>query len=182
MLAIRMQRTGRKGHPMYRVIVQDSHRQPTSGKIVANIGSYNPHSKEVTLDKEKAATFLKNGAQPSDRVVKLLQAEKVSLPSWVKVTSAKKQKTIKNTEKLRRNRPAEEKAPEAPAAEVATEESVSTDAEVIETPVEANEPAADTVETEPEEAVAVPEESTEPETPVDAVASEEEAPAEPKAE
>ena len=79
MLAIRMQRTGRKGHAMYRVIVQDSHRQPTSGKVVAILGSYDPHTKESTLDKEKAATFLKNGAQPSDRVVKLLQAEKVAL-------------------------------------------------------------------------------------------------------
>nr|HMS31638.1 30S ribosomal protein S16 [Candidatus Saccharibacteria bacterium] len=77
MLAIRMQRTGRKGYPMYRVIVQEAHRQPTSGRVVANLGSYNPHTKETTLNTEKAAAFLKNGAQPSDRVVKLLQAQKV---------------------------------------------------------------------------------------------------------
>jgi small subunit ribosomal protein S16 len=102
MLAIRMQRTGRKGYPMYRVIVQEAHRQPTSGRVVANLGSYNPHTKETTLNTEKAAAFLKNGAQPSDRVVKLLQAQKVTLPAWVKVTSDKKQKTIKNAEKLRR--------------------------------------------------------------------------------
>jgi len=125
MLAIRMQRTGRKGHPMYRVVVQDSHRQPTSGRVVANLGSYNPHTKETTLDKEQAATFLKNGAQPSDRVVKLLQNQKVELPSWVKVTSDKKQKSIKNTEKLRRNQPkaevVEEPAVEAPAEEVAAD-------------------------------------------------------------
>jgi small subunit ribosomal protein S16 len=110
MLAIRMQRTGRKGYPMYRVIVQESHRQPTSGRVVANLGSYNPHTKESTLDKEKAATFLKNGAQPSDRVVKLLQAEKVALPEWVKLPSDKKQKALKNAEKLRRNQPKEEVA------------------------------------------------------------------------
>lgn len=121
MLAIRMQRTGRKGYPTYRVIVQDSHRQPTSGRIVANLGSYNPHTKESTLDKEKATTFLKNGAQPSDRVVKLLLSEKVELPSWVKVTSDKKQKTIKTTEKLRRNQPKQE-VTEEPIAEVAPEE------------------------------------------------------------
>lgn len=121
MLAIRMQRTGRKGHPMYRVVVQDSHRQPTSGKVVANLGSYNPHTKESTLDKEKAATYLKNGAQPSDRVVKLLQAEKVALPAWVNVPSDKKQKAIKNAEKLRRNRPAEEVAEVAPVAEAEAE-------------------------------------------------------------
>lgn len=132
MIAIRMQRTGRKGHPMYRVVVQDSHRQPTSGKVVANLGSYNPHTKESTLDKEKAALFLKNGAQPSDRVVKLLQVEKVSLPEWVKVTSAKKQKTIKNTEKLRRNQPKEEKV-EEPVAEAEPEAPAEA---VVEQPVE----------------------------------------------
>lgn len=118
MLAIRMQRTGRKGYPTYRVVVQESHRQPTSGRVVANLGSYNPHTKESTLNKEKATTFLKNGAQPSDRVVKLLQAEKVTLPEWVKVTSAKKQKSIKNTEKLRRNQPKVETPVEEPVAEV----------------------------------------------------------------
>lgn len=125
MLAIRMQRTGRKGYPTYRVVVQESHRQPTSGKVVANLGSYNPHTKESMLDKEKAATFLKNGAQPSDRVVKLLQAEKVALPSWVQVTSDKKQKAIKNLEKLRRNQPEEAAPAEEPSAEAETPEEVA---------------------------------------------------------
>jgi small subunit ribosomal protein S16 len=132
MLAIRMQRTGRKGYPMYRVVVQDSHRQPTSGRVVANLGSYNPHTKESTLDKEKAATFLKNGAQPSDRVVKLLKAEKVALPAWVKVTSDKKQKVLKNAEKLRRNQPKEE-APVAEAEEVAEATAEEATPEVEET-------------------------------------------------
>ena len=119
MLAIRMQRTGRKGHAMYRVIVQESHRQPTSGRVVANLGSYDPHTKESTLDTKAAAEFLKNGAQPSDRVVRLLQVEKVALPAWVKVTSDKKQKATKAPAKLRKNQPKEETAPveaaEAPA-------------------------------------------------------------------
>ena len=153
MLAIRMQRTGRKGHPMYRVIVQDSHRQPTSGRVVANLGSYNPHTKENTLNKEEVSKFLKNGAQPSDRVVKLLQTEKVELPDWVKVTSVKKQKTIKNTEKLRRNQPK---------------------SEVIEEPAEvAVEPVAEeaAAETAPEEVVAeTPAEVTAEETPVESTA------------
>ena len=122
MLAIRMQRTGRKGHAMYRVIVQESHRQPTSGRVVANLGSYDPHTKESTLDTKAAAEFLKNGAQPSDRVVRLLQVEKVALPSWVKVTSDKKQKTIKAPTKLRKNQPKEEAAPEEPKIEAPAEE------------------------------------------------------------
>lgn len=122
MLAIRMQRTGRKGHAMYRVIVQESHRQPTSGRVVANLGSYDPHTKESTLDTKAAAEFLKNGAQPSDRVVRLLQVEKVALPSWVKVASDKKQKTIKAPTKLRKNQSKEETAPEEPKVEAPAEE------------------------------------------------------------
>ena len=118
MLAIRMQRTGRKGHAMFRVVVQDSRRTPSSGKVVALLGSYNPHAKTTTLDKEKAATFLKNGAQPSDRVVRLLAAEGVAMPDWVK-TSDKKTGKLRHPEKLRKNQPKEEAvvAPEAPAAE-----------------------------------------------------------------
>ena len=154
MLAIRMQRTGRKGHPMYRVIVQDSHRQPTSGRIVANLGSYNPHTKETTLDKEAAATFLKNGAQPSDRVVHLLQKEKVALPAWVKVTSAKKQKSIKNVEKLRRNQPDAPKEEEAESVETPVEDAPETQEVAAEAALEAPEEVAKaTSETaeEPEE-------------------------------
>ena len=120
MLAIRMQRTGRKGHAMYRVIVQESHRQPTSGKVVASLGSYDPHTKQSTLDKESAAKYLSNGAQPSDRVVRLLQAEKVALPAWVNVTSDKKKKSIKAPQKLRRNQPKEEVV-EAPVEEAPVE-------------------------------------------------------------
>ncbi len=118
MLAIRLQRTGRKGHAMFRVVVQDSRRTPTSGKIVARLGTYDPHSKTVTLDNEKASFYLANGAQPSPRVVGLLKAEGVTLPSWVAV-SDKKSGTIRNPEKLRRNRPKEVATAEA---ETVTEE------------------------------------------------------------
>ncbi|MGB4967456.1 MAG: 30S ribosomal protein S16, partial [Candidatus Saccharimonadales bacterium] len=68
MLVIRLQRTGRKGHAQFRVVVQDSRRTPTSGKIVAQVGTYNPHTKEIVLDKERTQTYLNNGAQPSERV------------------------------------------------------------------------------------------------------------------
>lgn len=118
MLSIRLQRVGRKGHAVYRVIVQESHRQPTSGRIVAQIGTYNPHTKAVTIDKEKAETYLKNGAQPTPRVVLLLQGEKVSLPKWVEVPTKSKSKSIRNAEKLRRNQPKEEPAEEAPEAAI----------------------------------------------------------------
>src|SRR5665811_620259 len=119
MLAIRMQRTGRKGHAMFRVIVQDSRRTPTSGKVVAYLGSYNPHAKTVSFDKEKAAFYLDHGAQPSDRVVRLLKSEGVKLPVWVK-PSADKERTTRNADKRRSTRPAEAAKPvdEAPAPEV----------------------------------------------------------------
>jgi small subunit ribosomal protein S16 len=125
MLAIRMQRTGRKGHAMFRVVVQESRLTPTSGKVVATLGSYDPHAKVITLDKEKAATYLSNGAQPSDRVVRLLQSEGVKLPDWVKTAESKTGK-IRNPEKLRKNQPKEE-APVAEEAEKAEAEAENKD-------------------------------------------------------
>lgn len=123
MLAIRLQRLGRKAYPVYRVAVQESRRHPSSGRVVAYIGSYNPHTKAVSIDAEKAVFYLKNGAQPTPRVVKLLQEQKVDLPVWVKQPAGAKKGTIRNPEKLRKNQP-KETAAEAPAEapEAATEE------------------------------------------------------------
>lgn len=144
MLAIRMQRTGRKGHAMFRMIIQDSRRTPTSGKIVAQIGSYDPHAKNLTVDKEKASFYLEHGAQPSDRAARLLQAEGIALPKWVK-QSADKQRSVRNAEKRRSTAPApevEEAAPvaeEAPAAEETPAEAPAPEAQTA----EAAEPAAE---------------------------------------
>lgn len=119
MLTIRMQRTGRKGHAMFRVVVQESRLTPTSGKVVALLGSYDPHAKVATLDKDKAAFYLDHGAQPSDRAALLLKNEGVKLPKWVKLSSDKAGK-LRNPEKLRRNNPAEKQMPEAEAPAKAT--------------------------------------------------------------
>ena len=73
MLAIRLQRLGRKGYPVYRVAVQEAQRHPSSGRVVAYVGSYNPHTKESKIDTEKVDFYLKNGAQPTERVEKLLK-------------------------------------------------------------------------------------------------------------
>ena len=121
MLAIRMQRTGRKGHAMYRIVVQDSRYVPTSGKVVAQLGSYDPHAKTVILDKEKAAKFLGNGAQPSDRVARLLASEGVELPKWYKAPE-QKHGVIRHSDKLRRNQPKETPKEEAPVEEPAAAE------------------------------------------------------------
>ena len=109
MLAIRLQRVGRKGFAAYRISVQEAQRHPSSGRIVANVGSYNPHTKEANIQVEVAQKFLDNGAQPSPRVVKLLADAGVKLPTWV-VKATKKSKTVRNADKLRKTESAVEAA------------------------------------------------------------------------
>ncbi|HXH26981.1 MAG TPA: 30S ribosomal protein S16 [Candidatus Acidoferrum sp.] len=117
MLAIRLQRLGRKALPIYRLAVQDAQRHPSSGRVVCYVGTYNPHTKAVTLDKEKVSQYLKDGAQPTPRVVRLLQAEKLDMPSWVKSPVTTHSKATRKPAKLRKNQP---KQP-APAAEAVAE-------------------------------------------------------------
>jgi small subunit ribosomal protein S16 len=138
MLAIRLQRVGRKGFPVYRLAVQEAQRHPTSGRVVAYVGSYNPHTKDATVQVEVAQKYLDNGAQPSPRVVKLLKDAGVKLPHWVK-EAENKSKTIRHAEKLRKNQPKVE-TPEV--EEPAVEAEAPVEAEVEETPVEATEPEA----------------------------------------
>lgn len=150
MLSIRMQRTGRKGHAMFRVIVQDSRQAPTSGKVVAQLGSYDPHTKAITLNKEKASFYLEHGAQPSERVARLLKSNDVKLPTWVQL-SADKERTVRHAEKRRstapakpvEEKPAETEATEEPVAEV-VEEAPESAVEIkeAETPAEAEEAPA----------------------------------------
>lgn len=115
MLAIRLQRLGRKQQPVYRVAVQDSSRHPSSGRVVAYVGTYNPHTKATQFDNEKVSFYLNNGAQPSPRVIRLLENEKVTLPSWVS-KAAEKKRIIRNPEKLRKNQPKNEEATETSEA------------------------------------------------------------------
>jgi small subunit ribosomal protein S16 len=149
MLAIRLQRVGRAGYPVYRVAVQESQRHPSSGRVVAYVGSYNPHTKEVTIQKDEAQKYLDNGAQPSPRVVKLLKDGGVKLPKWVVEADVKKQKSIKNQEKLRRNQTPEpvEEAVEEVAAEAPAEEATPAE-EVAEEPAAEEAPAEEAEKTE----------------------------------
>ena len=129
MLVIRLQRTGRKGHAQFRVVVQDSRRTPTSGRVVAKIGHYDPHTKQVVINKEQAQYYLDHGAQPTDRVALLLKKEGVKLPKWVTLP-AKQEGKIRNPEKLRKNQPKEETAPEQPKED--TEDTTVSDSESTE--------------------------------------------------
>jgi small subunit ribosomal protein S16 len=117
MLAIRMQRNGRTHYPTYRIVVQEAQRHPLSGRVVAEVGNYNPDTKALTLDKEAVEKYLKNGAQPSTRVAFILKKNGVKLPDWVKL-APKKSAKAKHADKLRKNQPKEE----APAEEAKAEE------------------------------------------------------------
>ena len=120
MLAIRMQRNGRVHSPVYRIVVQEAQRHPLSGRVVAEVGNYNPETKKVVLNKEKVEFYLKNGAQPSSRVAFVLKKEGIKLPDWYKDAPEKHAKA-KHADKLRKNQPKEEapaeEATEAPSAE-----------------------------------------------------------------
>ncbi|MEO6109815.1 MAG: 30S ribosomal protein S16 [Candidatus Saccharimonadales bacterium] len=134
MLAIRLQRVGRAGYATYRLVVQESQRHPSSGRVVAYVGSYNPHTKEATVQVEAIQKFLENGAQPTPRVVKLMKDAGVVLPKWVIDPSTSKTKTIRHADKLRRNQPAPE------VEEVAEEVVAEPVAEAPEEPVTEAEP------------------------------------------
>ena len=122
MLAIRMQRNGRTHLPVYRIIVQEAQRHPLSGRVVAEVGNYNPETKRVVLDKEKLEFYLGHGAQPSSRVAFVLKKEGVKLPDWYKETP-KKHAQAKHADKLRKNQPKEETNEASETAETTAEES-----------------------------------------------------------
>lgn len=73
---IRLKRMGSKKRPFYRVVVADS-RSPRDGRIIEQIGTYNPVSepKEVKIDESLALKWLQQGAQPSDTVRTLLSTQ-----------------------------------------------------------------------------------------------------------
>ena len=74
MVKIRLQRVWKKKAPFYHIVVADS-RSPRDGKIVEKIGSYDPMTNPATivLDNEKVATWIKNGAKPTDTVKALIE-------------------------------------------------------------------------------------------------------------
>ena len=65
---------GAKKAPFYRVVVADS-RYPRDGRFIEELGYYNPTTNpaEIKIDVEKAQTWVKNGAQPTETVKSLLK-------------------------------------------------------------------------------------------------------------
>lgn len=75
---IRLRRMGMKKAPFYRVVVADE-RAPRDGRCIEEIGYYNPltQPETISIDAEKATTWLRNGAQPTDTVKALLKKSNI---------------------------------------------------------------------------------------------------------
>ena len=73
---IRLTRVGSKKNPIYRVVVADS-RSPRDGRFIEIVGRYNPQTDPSTidLDADKIQDWISKGAQPSDRVKRLMKAQ-----------------------------------------------------------------------------------------------------------
>ncbi len=77
-MKIRLARGGSKKRPFYRVVAADS-RMPRDGRFIEKLGTYNPllakdSEERVKLDMERVQYWLDQGAQPSDRVSRFLEA------------------------------------------------------------------------------------------------------------
>jgi small subunit ribosomal protein S16 len=69
---MRLKRMGSKKNPFYRIVVADA-RSPRDGRFIEEIGYYNPLSKDLKLDNEKAVDWISKGVQPTDTVRALLK-------------------------------------------------------------------------------------------------------------
>ena len=85
MLRIRLRRVGARHQPSYRIVVADS-RAGRDGAFVEQLGHYNPRTDPPTivLDREKALEWVRQGAQPSDAVARMLK--KLDTPEKVEPT------------------------------------------------------------------------------------------------
>ena len=74
MVKIRLKRVGTVERCVYHIVVADS-RSPRDGKIIEQIGTYDPMKEPavISLDKEKCASWIKNGAKPTDTVKALIE-------------------------------------------------------------------------------------------------------------
>ena len=74
MVKLRLMRMGKKKQPTYRIVAADS-RSPRDGRFIEIIGHYDPRQEpsEIVVDNDKAVAWLLQGAQPTERVAKLLE-------------------------------------------------------------------------------------------------------------
>ena len=112
MLVIRLARIGHENLQKFRLIVQEKTASPKSGKVLANLGEYNPTNPDnkLTFDAAKVEHFLKNGATPSDTVARLLIKNGFKKDLVAKFI-------VKYTKQKSKSAPKEEPKVEAPKAE-----------------------------------------------------------------
>lgn len=106
MVVIRLARQGRKKYSVYRIVAADKRRAATS-KFLEVLGTYNPHTKEIVLKEEEIQKYLDNGAQASDRVLRILKSEGVKLPSWAKIHDRNKAPKKPEDESTSKEKPIE---------------------------------------------------------------------------
>lgn len=128
---IRLARAGAKKRPYYRVVVADV-RAPRDGKFIERLGVFNPllprdHKDRMVIDLERVKYWLAKGAQPTERLEKVL-FELGAIEKLSQDYASKPKKAKKNPTKLRKDQPKEEAA-EAPAEEAAPEEEKAAAAE-----------------------------------------------------
>ena len=175
---IRLARGGSKKRPFYRIVIADE-RAPRDGNFIEKIGNFNPmvpkdHKERVVISKERAEHWLKVGAQPTDRVQRILsdlglmEAPKVTEKTKKHLPKAKAQERIKAKEEATLKAEEDAKAAaeaakaeaEKPAEEPAIEEPAPAEAAAEETPAAPEEAPA-----ESEEVSAEPEAAAEEEKP-----------------
>ena len=144
-LKIRHARGGAKRRPFYRVVVAEN-TSPRDGRFVERLGSYNPllpqgHTDRIVIDKDRAAHWLKVGAQPTERVHHFLAQMGLikDLPQAVRPQQAtpkkKAQERLKEAAAALAARAEAEAAPKASAEpSPAAAESVATEANPAEEP------------------------------------------------
>lgn len=127
MLAMRMTRHGTKKRPYYHIVVADS-RSPRDGRFIEKVGSYNPmlksgDPKRVTFEEERVKHWMKNGAQPSDRVARFLATAKLGPAVKWNETPKKSSPRAKTQERMKLEAAAAEDAAKAAAAAAPAPES-----------------------------------------------------------
>lgn len=131
---LRLMRMGKKKQPTYRVVAADS-RSPRNGRFIEIIGTYEPRQDPsvIKIDNERAVHWLQHGAQPTERVAKLL---KIS-GAWTEATGETVDAAVptaapkKSKKQIEREAEKEAEAAEAAAApaEEAPAENDATDAD-----------------------------------------------------
>lgn len=149
MLKIRLQRTGRRNKPFFRVVLTDSRNSTKSGNFKAILGTYEPVTGNINLKKEEIKEWIGNGAKPSDTVHNMLID--AGIMEGKKINVLPQKSPIKKEEEAPKEAPkpaSPETGGEATPAEASSEEGGETTAPAEEAPV-AEEPKQEEAPAEP---------------------------------